>query len=450
MRRLLLGADGFDAPHGGCTTHFLVFLLKHLKESFDEGLTLLSPPNLVRLNPFIPWKTRGNASVSVELYVEDSVTVDSLWSAILRFAEAYAESLQQEPKGGLVLIEEPTKQQEQDLVKVYTKALVDVSTFRFIPDSLLPESARNVRIWGTQGVLGALAGLGFIFHSHPVTYELVLYRDLSRVGERREVDESSIRLLELKFRGTIFNNYDWRRERAVAIPRGPDPVLVGIRGTDLDVLCSCRDLVRVYERVSAWAIFRSNQHTDVHGVRRKVGTLKPYQAGTIEGVVSSRPEVEVGGHVSHALTDDTGTITVHYYAPTKPMATIASKLLVGDYIRVLGGAVPHRVEGLVFNAQKLWVLKLAPKASILNPRCPNCGKRLKSLGSKGGYKCLKCGYKTGESLPKEIVKSSREVQAGVYTPGPGRIGHLVKPEPLTLSPRANGDSGIAACSEYFG
>lgn len=450
MRRLLLGADGIDAPYGGCTTHFLVFLLKHLKKKLDKTIVLPCPPNLVRLNPFIPWKTRGNASVSVELYVRDSSVVDDLWITIVEFAEDYAKSLHHEPKGGIVLVEEPTEEQKQDLIRVYLKALTDVLTFQFMPSSLTSKSIDNIRTWGSRGVLGAFASLGFIFQDRPATYELVLYRDLGRVGKKREVDENSIKLLELKFKGTLFNNYDWRRGTAVAIPKGPDPVLVGIRGTDLNVLCNCKGLVRVLEKVSAWAIFKSNQHTDAHGVLRKIGTLRAYQAGVIEGIVSSKPRIEVGGHVSHTLTDDTGTITVYYYAPAKPMTTIASKLEVGDYIRVLGGAVPHRIEGLVFNVQKLWVLKLAPKASILNPRCPNCGKRLKSLGSRGGYKCLKCGFKTGENLPREIAVTSRDVQAGAYTPGPGRVGHLVRPEPPPTNMRVEKCSSSTCYDGYFG
>ena len=64
-----LGIDDIDSLKGGCTTHLAALLVQSLSEV--EGLSFLDYPNLVRLNPNIPWKTRGNGAVCFRLHVED-------------------------------------------------------------------------------------------------------------------------------------------------------------------------------------------------------------------------------------------------------------------------------------------------------------------------------------------------------------------------------------------
>ena len=56
-----LGIDDTDSPKGGCTTWLLTELLR---EARREGIDLIGEPRLVRLNPNIPWKTRGNAALA--------------------------------------------------------------------------------------------------------------------------------------------------------------------------------------------------------------------------------------------------------------------------------------------------------------------------------------------------------------------------------------------------
>ncbi|MCE4608073.1 MAG: hypothetical protein F7B61_03835, partial [Caldisphaeraceae archaeon] len=53
--------DDIDSQYGGCTTHFTGIFLYNIKDKID----LIDHPLLVRLNPGIPWKTRGNASTAL-------------------------------------------------------------------------------------------------------------------------------------------------------------------------------------------------------------------------------------------------------------------------------------------------------------------------------------------------------------------------------------------------
>jgi len=61
---MLLGVDDTDSPSGGCTTHLLTELVGLAHE---HRLDVLGEPRLVRLNPNVPWKTRGNAALSLRL-----------------------------------------------------------------------------------------------------------------------------------------------------------------------------------------------------------------------------------------------------------------------------------------------------------------------------------------------------------------------------------------------
>src|SRR5688572_14952347 len=59
---LLLAFDDTDSRDGGCTTHLAFHVLLAMPELALSGL-----PRLVRLNPNVPWKTRGNGAVVLPL-----------------------------------------------------------------------------------------------------------------------------------------------------------------------------------------------------------------------------------------------------------------------------------------------------------------------------------------------------------------------------------------------
>ncbi|MCJ7718972.1 DNA-binding protein, partial [Candidatus Bathyarchaeota archaeon] len=59
-----IGFDDTDSLSRGCTTYvaaLLVEKLLHLKTRFIDY------PNLVRLNPNVPWKTRGNGALCLRI-----------------------------------------------------------------------------------------------------------------------------------------------------------------------------------------------------------------------------------------------------------------------------------------------------------------------------------------------------------------------------------------------
>ena len=69
MPYLIMGIDDMDAEEGGCTTYVMYSFIKYL---VNDGLVndVIGLPRLTRLNPYVPFKTRGNASLSIILKVD--------------------------------------------------------------------------------------------------------------------------------------------------------------------------------------------------------------------------------------------------------------------------------------------------------------------------------------------------------------------------------------------
>ncbi|MEM3602664.1 MAG: DNA-binding protein, partial [Candidatus Bathyarchaeia archaeon] len=96
-------------------------------------------------------------------------------------------------------------------------------------------------------------------------------------------------------------------------------------------------------------------------------------------------------------------------------------------VKVYGGVrPPSKNHPQTINLEKLRILKLAPKLVYINPKCPKCQKRLKSMGREKGFKCKKCGSRF-PNLNKLVIREKREVKRGLYITPPRSQRHLTKP-----------------------
>ena len=59
-----IGLDDTDSTRKGCTTYITALLVEKLERL---GVKFLDYPSLVRLNPNVPWKTRGNGALCLRL-----------------------------------------------------------------------------------------------------------------------------------------------------------------------------------------------------------------------------------------------------------------------------------------------------------------------------------------------------------------------------------------------
>jgi tRNA(Ile2)-agmatinylcytidine synthase len=225
-----------------------------------------------------------------------------------------------------------------------------------------------------------------------------------------------------------FNNVDLEKRRVIITPRGPDPILFGIRGENPEILKNAFEIVKPLEPVERWVIFRTNQGTDAH-LRRveKLSRIRPFYPVIAKEIVSVNPKVIPRRHVVFSIKDESGQVDCAAYEPTGALRKIASKLTVGDYVEVFGGVrKPSLGNPLTINLEKLHLLRLAPKIVYQNPICPKCGKRLKSMGKNKGFRCDKCGSRY-LNLGKVEVKLKREIQKGLYITSTRSQRHLTKP-----------------------
>ena len=65
---LHVGVDDTDNPTGDCTTYLATQIVKFLSTEIPNT-EFLDYPNLIRLMPNIPYKTRGNAAVAIRVKI---------------------------------------------------------------------------------------------------------------------------------------------------------------------------------------------------------------------------------------------------------------------------------------------------------------------------------------------------------------------------------------------
>jgi len=63
IRFFQIGIDDTDSSDGMCTTYLCYTAVRKLLKSGNTEL--VDYPRLIRLNPNIPWKTRGNAALAI-------------------------------------------------------------------------------------------------------------------------------------------------------------------------------------------------------------------------------------------------------------------------------------------------------------------------------------------------------------------------------------------------
>src|SRR5512136_1785409 len=61
---LHIGLDDTDSTRKGCTTYIAALLVEELEKL---GARFIDYPNLIRLNPNVPWKTRGNGALCLRI-----------------------------------------------------------------------------------------------------------------------------------------------------------------------------------------------------------------------------------------------------------------------------------------------------------------------------------------------------------------------------------------------
>lgn len=428
---LYVGVDDTDAPDGMCTTYAALEALRRLRES---GLECIGYPRLVRLNPNIPWKTRGNGAVSLRVgHGKGSRTKIGEYGGEEIFSYSRGDGVRMD--GAIVSAMKDLLLSISRLDCPETNPGIYVGESRpppslywravrgFLdPDAVEALSSKTGVVWGpkgNRGIVGASAAVAW----RPIdrTYELLAYRWPGRWGSPRNLDAQSVEVMDREFPST-FNNLERASRRVAIAPHSPCPILLGIRGDDPSVLPDAFSRVAPGEPPMAWLVFESNQGTDDHIARVPPTRAVPGQSIRATVRVSSEPKVLPGGHV--IVKAQPGNLDCMAYEPSKTFRNIVRGLLPGDQITVWG-SVRAQPRGL--NLERIRVDSLvAPMAKFANPKCVKCEKAMKSMGRGQPFRCILCGARA----PREsatYLPIMRSISPGIYEPPVTSRRHLAKP-----------------------
>ena len=413
---LHIGIDDTDSPKGGCTTYIAALLVEKL---IGMGAEFVDYPNLVRLNPNVPWKTRGNGAVCLRIILDPSQESEAE-KTVLDIVESLSDFDCDNTNPGIVF----HRGEVPETFKEYSSRVIQgIVTLNEAEDLISKQDTSAIGFKNMRGIIGALAAVGEILEGDH-TFELLAYRAEENRGSPRRVDERSVIMMDMETNGETFNNVDPVRRRPLITPNGPDPILFGIRGESPEAVHRAGRMVKVDERVERRVVFRTNQGTDAHLQKvLDVSDIQPYTPSIIEVEVAERPTTIKGGHVIFPVADRTGRIFCAAYEPTRGFREVVRKLIGGDRIRAYGTVKSH--DG-TFNLEKVDFLELAPDIRLSNPRCPSCGGGTESIGRGQGFRCRKCGSHH-RGIKKVAFEMAREIEPGVYLPALSAQRHLTKP-----------------------
>jgi tRNA(Ile2)-agmatinylcytidine synthase len=418
---LHIGFDDTDSTKGGCTTYLAAVLVEKLSQ---KSVKFTDYPLLVRLNPNVPWKTRGNGALCLRFQCPNRL-VDEVKQLAVDLWEQHSHVDNKGTDPGIVFYTGQSVPPE--LTEFAKRAETGIVTIKEAVQLIQRVGAEALGYNTCRGIIGALSAIGETL-TGDYTYELIAYRTPENLGTKRRVDEESIFNMDQQLQPQVFNNLDYEKRRVVVTPRGPDPILFGIRGESAEAVKRAFELVKPLEPVERWVIFRSNQGTDAHlTMVDSIDKLEPYQSVIVKGEVSQNPRIIPVRHVIFSIKDATGQVDCAAYEPTGDLRKTARELIIGDTVEVVGAVhKPTTDKPLTINLEKINVLSLNQKLVQQNPLCPNCQKRLKSMGKNQGLRCEKCGAKFGD-LKKQQSELLRELKKGLYVTSTRSQRHLTKP-----------------------
>ncbi|MCW4020172.1 MAG: tRNA(Ile)(2)-agmatinylcytidine synthase [Candidatus Bathyarchaeota archaeon] len=417
---LHIGFDDTDSPRTGCTTYVAALLVEKMRKL---GASFIDYPGLIRLNPNVPWKTRGNGALCLRILCEEHL-LEEAKETVIEAVEEHADLSCGRTDPGVVFL---TGEVPSEIEAFAQKTISGLVRKNEALGLIKKVKAEAVGFKKGRGIIGGLAAIGERLKGDH-TYEFIAYRKPENRGTLRRVDASSVIWMDRQMGRLTFNNVDSETGRILITPRGPDPILYGIRGETAKVVKHGHELVLSDEPIERWVVFRTNQGTDAHLKRAvSISEVKPYNPVIIRGEVVEKPRVIQGGHVIFQIKDGTSRVDCAAYEPTGNLRDVAGMLMTGDLIEVHGGVrTASSRNPVTVNLEKIRVMKLAPLLVLKNPACPVCGKRTKSMGKGQGFECRKCGYH-GPNLKKTVLETERPIKPGLYVTSPRSQRHLTKP-----------------------
>jgi len=422
----VVGLDDTDSRETGmCTTYAARELADEIRAAGGNVERLL----LVRLNPAVEHKTRGNAALAVHTDLD----ADRAF-ALARETLDMAETDDPKTNPGAVVADcapDAVPPQVAEFALDAIRELQDRTTATLLSDTM--GFARAQRGNG-RGLVGALAAVGAWAALSEWTYEHIAYRERDRWGTERDVDTESVRAAAEAYYPAVWDTVDRASGYPVCVPRTPCPILYGIRGDDPEACRAVADAIGS-EPVDRAATFVTNQGTDVHLQDGSVGSVADDSAYRVTGTVADAPETREGGHVFFAIadgddrydgsraasdqpSDGEDRLQCAAFEPTKRFRDRVRALRVGDRVTVCG-----EVTDGTLKLEKFAVRELV-RTEPATPTCPDCGATMSSAGRDQGYRCRDCATSADGKVARPI---DRDIEPGWYEVPPVARRHIAAP-----------------------
>jgi tRNA(Ile2)-agmatinylcytidine synthase len=407
----VVAVDDTDSRERGmCTTYLAARIADRLREHAGSGA--VERVLLVRLNPAIEHKTRGNAALAVHT----SADLDRAFECA-REELAAAETADPNTHPGLVVAPGGPGGGPAPVARFARRAMRE----RHDLDAalaLIEAHGYLDRGWKTgRGRIGALAAVGAWRALEDWTYEHIAYRESGRWGTPRDVDHDSVFAAADRAYPDAWDTVDRAEGEAVCVPHTPGPVLYGIRGEDTDTVRAVAGAIDS-EPIERTRTFITNQGTDAHLREGRIGDLANGRAYRVPGTVSAAPETREGGHVFLEIEGDGGAVDCAAFEPSKRFRDRVRALRVGDRITACG-----EVADGTLKLEKFAVRDLV-RTERVNPSCPDCGRSMESAGAGQGYRCRDCATSAAGKATREV---DRDLERGWYEVPPCARRHVAKP-----------------------
>ncbi|WP_424017154.1 TiaS agmantine-binding domain-containing protein [Halorientalis pallida] len=415
----IVGLDDTDSrTRGMCTTYAATRLAERVRRVGGHVERLL----LVRLNPAVEYKTRGNAALAVHC----DLGVDEAFDLATDLVDETAETADDRTNPGVVVTDDDLGAKPdwlRTLPRRATREILDPESD--VRDPLESGGYRH-RGWGNgRGLVGASAAAGAwagLGNADTVdwTYECLTYRERDRWGSDRDVASESVFSVAEEFYPDIWDTVDRGEGEAVCVPNTPGPVLYGIRGDDRESVEAAAEAIES-EPVARRATFVTNQGTDQHLQTVDPDGIAEDRAVRVTGEVAEAPETREGGHVFLGLgfpDSAADPLQCAAFEPTKRFRDRVRALRVGDRVTVCG-----EVSDGTCKLEKFAVRGLN-RTELVTPDCPDCGRSMESAGADAGYRCRDCGTSAEGKVERTV---ERDLEVGWYEVPPCARRHIAKP-----------------------
>ncbi|MBX0286577.1 tRNA(Ile)(2)-agmatinylcytidine synthase [Halomicroarcula sp. F28] len=405
----VVGLDDTDSRERGmCTTYAAAELADRIRDSGGRVERLL----LVRLNPAVEHKTRGNGALAVHTDLDADRAM-----ALVRDVLDLAQTDDPRTNPGAVVADcapDAVPPQVAEFTRDAIRAIQDITTATLLADTV---GFARCQHGNGRGLVGALAAVGAWAALEDWTYEHIAYREADRWGTERAVDAESVRAAADRHYPAVWDTVDRASGYPVSVPRTPCPILYGIRGDDPEACRAVADAIES-EPIDRRVTFVTNQGTDVHLQDGTVGAVADDSAYRVTGTVATAPETREGGHVFLSIADREARLQCAAFEPTKRFRDRVRALREGDEITVCG-----EVTDGTLKLEKFAVRELV-RTEPATPTCPDCGATMSSAGRNQGYRCRDCSTSADGKVDRPI---ERDLEPGWYEVPPVARRHIAKP-----------------------